>query len=460
VSWDAWNTPAKSDDAPTWGDYGKAVGAGAASVGADLAAAGRYFYDMGKSPAVAGIFADLQDVFSTAADNTTDSMTKEGRDRLASTITSDKFWEHPASASALKLANMSPMVAASILPGGIVSDATMAAAATAAAGGALNAGGVVDEIYKKADALSDDDLKKASDYYAGLRASGLDEKAARSDYTKSLMGLKPAINFIVGAGVGAIGPAGQAVKGLKGAATSEAGVVGRTATGAAEGAATMGAQSGVGDYSTQQAEVEGGLKPNIDTGALVDHVLEGGAFGAAIGGGVKAVLGKGKAKANEIKARKQQEQPLDDVTPQNAKGSGTGTPIPPLETAPVGNEQNEPTRSSQTYPKAEAAKGKGKKDQVKGPTATTVEAGAPDAAQAAALGDSNAAPPEVAEAAQRVAQPVPPPAPTEAPARSSTSRGRGGVAACRAPGYPRSNPHSSAASAGSTRACGAAAGSV
>jgi hypothetical protein len=416
VSWDAWNTPAKSDDAPTWGDYGKAVGAGAASVGADLAAAGRYFYDMGKSPAVAGIFADLQDVFSTAADNTTDSMTKEGRDRLASTITSDKFWEHPASASALKLANMSPMVAASILPGGIVSDATMAAAATAAAGGALNAGGVVDEIYKKADALSDDDLKKASDYYAGLRASGLDEKAARSDYTKSLMGLKPAINFIVGAGVGAIGPAGQAVKGLKGAATSEAGVVGRTATGAAEGAATMGAQSGVGDYSTQQAEVEGGLKPNIDTGALVDHVLEGGAFGAAIGGGVKAVLGKGKTKANEIKARKQQEQPLDDVTPQNAKGSGTGTPIPPLETAPVGNEQNEPTRSSQTYPKAEAAKGKGKKDQVKGPTATTVEAGAPDAAQAAALGDSNAAPPEVAEAAQRVAQPVPPPAPTEAPA--------------------------------------------
>ncbi len=395
MSWDAWSTEPQSDEGATWGDYGKALGTGAANVASNVAGGLRYFYEQGKSPDGASLFGALEGAAAKASEDLTDSMTKEGRDRMSAAVTSDKFWEHPLSSSALKATGMAPMVVASVLPGALIADATMALAATAAAGGALNAAGVIDEIYKKTDAQSDEDLKKASDYYAGLRAT-FDEKEARRQYNETLMGLKPAIAFAIGAGVGAVGPAAKAVQGLK-AGTGE-GVLRGAATGAAEGATGLAAQSGSTDYMVQSAEVKGGLKKDIDKDALVNAVLEGGAFGAAMGGVAGAVAGRGKAKAEEIKAKKAKpakpEEPT--VTPevkpedvnQQPKNAGTGNQSPPVETAPVGDKQNAVTRSETQYPKAEAAKGQSrKKGEVKGTATEVVEAGTPSTAEAAAITD-------------------------------------------------------------------------
>ena len=327
-AWDAWGTQPQDDSSPTWGDYAKAIGAGAANIGEGAAAASRYFFNLGQSQDGADLSKGFQDLFGTVGGDLTSSMTPEARDRLASTFTSDTFWQHPVSASALKLANMSPMVAAAVVPGGVMADATMGTIATAAAGGALNADGVINEIYKKTDGMSDKDLQSASDYYAGLRSSGNSEKEARRQYNLSLMGMKPALNFVLGAAVGAAGPAGEAVRGLQGAGEAVAGSLARrVAGGAARGAAEMGAQSGVANYTTQLAAQQGGLQKDIDTDALAQSVLEGGVTGALMGGAGSAIARGGKAG-------------------KAAKGAKASTPIEEPDRVPEPN-QSTPTQGNE-----------------------------------------------------------------------------------------------------------------
>lgn len=410
MSWDAWNTEPQTEENPTWGDYAKTLGQGTAAIGEGLAGAARYFYEAGKSENGADLSRAIQGAFGKVSADMQESMTPEARQRLQSTLTSDEFWQHPLSSAALKATGMAPMVAAAAIPGGLIGDAITATAVTAAAGGVLNAGSVIDEIYKKTDALSDDELQKQSDFYAGLRAT-FDEKEARRQYNETLMGLKPAINLVVGAAAGAFGPAAAIVKGAKGAGP---GVLAATA----EGAAGNAVQGGVADYSVQEAELEGGLKKDFDQKALIDAVLEGGVLGAAGGavGGAVGKLSKGKAKAEEIKAKQSPEVEVDlnEATAQAPKQSGSGVAKPPVEAAPIGNPDSAPTRSETAYPKAEAAKAKGK-GKVKGPTVETVEPAAPSVAEAAAIADfqqprapevqAPEVPAPVAEAAQRVARP-------------------------------------------------------
>ena len=415
MAWDAWDTDVQSDEGVTWGDYGKAVGAGASTVASNVAGGLRYYFEQGQQQNAADLFGAAQGAAGKATEDITDSMTKEGRDRLSASITSEKFWEHPISSAALKATNMSPMVVASILPGGLVADAASALALTAVGGGALNAAGVIDEIYKKTDSLSNSELANKSDYFAGL-LSMYDEKEARRQYNESLMGMKPAIAFAIGAGVGYLGPAGNMIRGAKGAAAHGA------VPGAVEGAASLAGQSGSSDYMVQSAEVEGGLKKDIDKGALVDAVLEGGAFGAGLGGAAGAIAGrKGRAKKTVTPE-------VNDNAAQTQDGRTGGT-VPPVEAAPVGNKQNEPTRSETQYPKAEAAKGKSK-----GPVAEVVEPGAPTVAEKAAVAEVQQqvlpepkipevprvpeAPPAPAPApvAQEVAPSVPPRVPVDNPA--------------------------------------------
>jgi hypothetical protein len=401
VSWDAWATQPKPEEesSVTWGDYGKALGQGAAGVGENLASLSRYYFEAGKSENAADLSHAIQGIFGKAGRDIVGSMTPEGRDRLSATITSDKFWEHPISSSALKITGMTPMVAASVIPGALVADVSMAAMAAAATGGALSAGDVVNEIYKKTDETSDEDLKKASDYYAGLRST-FGEKEARRQYNETLMGMKPALNFVLGTAVGAVSPAANIVRGLKGGAAHG------VARSAAEGAAGEVVQEGFGNYSVQQAEIEGGLKKDFNAQALVDAALEGGVLGGLMGGAAGTVgHRKGKAKVNEV-----------------AKEQGRGAEDASVEAAPVvKNQVPEVTGTTVSAPAKPAKKGKVGKVE-----AEVVQPGAPTAAETIAIAQQQqpnapSAPevlvPEPAPTpVQEVApQPTPEASPVEAP---------------------------------------------
>ena len=406
MSWDAWAAQPKSEEeqSVTWGDYGKALGQGATGVGEGAASLARHFYEMGKSTDAADLSRAIQGAFGKAGQDIVGSMTPEGRNRLSATITSDQFWEHPLSATALKATGMVPMVAASVIPGALMADASIAAMTAAAAGGAFSAGDVVNEIYKKTDETSDDDLKKASDYYAGLRAS-FDEKEARRQYNETLMGMKPAMNFVLGVATGAVGPAANIVRGLKGGAAHG---IGR---GAAEGAAGEVVQEGFGNYSTQQAEIEGGLKKELDTQALVDAALEGGVLGGLMGGAAGTVGRKGKAKADEVAKRQ-------------ARVEEAGVEAPP-----VVEDAGSQVAGTSVSPPAKPAAAKGKvKDNVE-----VVAPGAPNTAETIAIADKQQPPapePTVPEVPTANAQPpvevqpgVAPPVPDQTIAPSPTEIG-------------------------------------
>src|SRR5207249_716337 len=117
--------------------------------------------------------------------------------------------------------------------------------------------------YKKSDALSDKDLQSQSQYYKQLRDQGLDEKTARMEFNTELRGSVGALNALMGAAVGVVGPAGQIARGLKGGTAAigagERGILGRAGAGAAEGGVGMGAQGGVMDASVQSALMNNGL---------------------------------------------------------------------------------------------------------------------------------------------------------------------------------------------------------
>ncbi|MGE4042307.1 PLxRFG domain-containing protein [Pseudolabrys sp.] len=279
----------KEDESPSWSDYGNVAVSSVKSLGAQAMGFGRYINELAGDSTRADYFRAKENNIQAGVDDTLGKLSKPARDRLESSITSGEFWKHPFSAGALKLTGTSAQIASSILPGALVSGTLKATMAVAAAGGAINVGQVVDEFYREVDAIPDDELQKKSDLYRGLR-SMYDESDARAEYNTQVLGLKPAINFVVGAAANAIGPAGQIVRGVKGAGASVTGganIGQRVLAGAAEGAAGGAIQGGVADYSVQSSLVEGGAKPEIDMDRLVSAVLEpsalGGVMGAAAG---------------------------------------------------------------------------------------------------------------------------------------------------------------------------------
>ena len=128
------STPAPSDEGVSWGDYLKTLGAGTAAVGGGLAAATRQFYEAGKGENGAKLAKAIQDAFGGVESGIRDSMGDEAKKRLSATITSEDFWNNPGSATALKLTNMAPMVAATLVPvrvgGGVALSRTSAQAAS------------------------------------------------------------------------------------------------------------------------------------------------------------------------------------------------------------------------------------------------------------------------------------------------------------------------------------------
>jgi hypothetical protein len=412
-------------DAPrgTAGDFAKTLGAGTLDIGSNLAAGARYAFEAGQSPHGAAISKALQDVFSTGSEEIRDTLNPETKKLAAATLTSPEFWEHPLLATSLKATGMVPAVAALAIPGGILADTVGATLAVAGGGAALNAGAGIDEFYKKLDAASDDELQEQSPKYRAMREV-MDEKSARARFNRESLGWAPAINAVLGAAAGAVGPAGTAARGLARGVDNavvgagERGALGSAAVGGAEGAVGNAAQAAGADVTGQQADINAGFAKEMDLARAANSALEGGALGGLMGGAVGLVAGGGKTPAAE--PTKRLNAKLDkvdevapvatsDATPPQTKSTGTtGVAAPPPETIQVGNPQNAPTRSSRDG----AKKTKGKVAGASEAEVTTVVG--PDAAQAAAVaaneGSTDQAPPVAAPPA-----PPPPAGPSRSP---------------------------------------------
>jgi hypothetical protein len=372
---------------PTWTDEGLAVKSGAEGLGASVASGVRAVSEDIKDPILAPAAKFIQSYLNDASDEDIKSMSPVARERINAAVTDPEFYKHPVSSALLKGLNMSPMLAASLMPGGWVADA--------AAFGGINAAQGINDMYKLTDTKSDEDLQKEFPYYASLRSMGMDESDARAQSNEKLRGLKPLINFAVGAAAGALGPIGGIARGLSGEAAGAtiepaSGIVSRALSGGVEGAIAMGGQGAVSEATMQSAKIEAGQQKEFNPDEIANAALQG----AAMGGVPGALLG-GLFKGHG-------EEKVDTHT-QPPKGYGTGNAPPPPTNVEVGNEGSAPTRSEQNYPKGNEASA-----TQRDPSVQTVDVLSPDAAQAVAMATKPEAPAPAPAPAQPAQQQVPP----------------------------------------------------
>jgi len=279
------------------GDTWKAVKSGVQSgvVGPALAG-GRYLAERNGATNLTTIFKNLGISSDEYAQENIDEMSPAARKAMTATVTSPEFWEHPLRAARLKAANMSPGLAATLVPATIMGGPVGATLMAGVANGALSAGAATQEIYKKIDETSDEDLRKQVPFYDGLRDLGMDEKSAREKFNQTTQGETPLFNLLIGTGAGVLGPVAGAARVLKGGAgvigAAERGVMGRAAVGATEGAGVNAVQGGAQNVSVQDALMDAGLQKKFDASSLGNALVEQMAVGAIIGGGAGAATSR------------------------------------------------------------------------------------------------------------------------------------------------------------------------
>jgi hypothetical protein len=341
----------------TTADFAKTLGAGALDVGSNAAAGARYFYELGGSEAGADITQGLQKIFRAGSESISDTMNPETRKLAAATLTSKEFWEHPVLGTALKTTGMLPSVAALAIPGGLLADVASATVFAASAGAALNAGDAVDQFYQRLDKMSDKELQEEAPKYRAMREM-MGEKDARARFNREAQGWGPALNAIIGAASGAVGPAGVAARAIAGAGKSganavvgagERGAIKSAGIAAVGGATTNALEEGTLDFTVQNAELEAGLRKEFDIARTANAALEGGALGGLLGGGVGGAVG-GKTKPKAVERIEDMIATTDTPDPQ-AKTGTTGTAAKPAEI--VANPQNAPTTTDRDMGKTD-----------------------------------------------------------------------------------------------------------
>jgi DNA-binding ferritin-like protein (Dps family) len=351
----------------TAADFGKTFAAGTTAVGSNLAGALRYGWELGGSEGGAQIAKGLQDLFSAGTDSIEGTINPETRKLAASHLTSDEFWAHPVLATALKTTNMLPSVAAMAIPGGLMADAVEATMIAAGAGGVLQAGEGLDEFYRQLDAMPDKKLQEQSPKYKAMREI-MDEADARKRFNREAQGWGPAINAVLGAVTGAVGPAGTAARGLAGGAENavlgagERGALKSGAIGAAEGVGANALQEGVADAVQQNAEIEAGMSKEFDRARTANAALEGGAMGGLFGGAVGVVAGGhgGERTAAARPPKVPDEVATTAVASPQVKEGSTGVPAKPAEIE--ANPQNAPTTTERDMGKADKKTAKPKNE--------------------------------------------------------------------------------------------------
>lgn len=292
---------AEEEASPTWGDYGTAVKAGGYDVLGSLQAAGRYLTELSGDEGGQRYYKALGQINDLDTQDAVEGLSPAARKRLTAAVTSEDFWSHPVSATALKAARMTPTLAASIIPAVLLPGGGSVVAA--GIGGSMTAAQTLDDLYQQIDEVPEDKLMEIP-YYAGLRSMGKDETEARREYGAELRGHKPLLLFALGALTNAVGPAGQLSRVAKGGAASLTGTGGNIATrvgkGLAEGAASEFVEEGVQNAAVQEAGVRGGLQKEFDYGKFMDAALEGGLLGGLFGGVAGVPGGHGKSDTKKV----------------------------------------------------------------------------------------------------------------------------------------------------------------
>lgn len=290
-----------------------------------------------------------------------------------------------------------PSLVASAVPAmalGPVFGATAATVGAGVLGGAMNAGDVYNEIVENLEKTPDAKLQWVSPEYRAYRMS-MDEPDARIMFRQTVAGYKPLIAAAI-----TIATSKYGVEGLV-ARRSAGEAVPTRLVNAALGLAGEGTQEFAENFSNKVlagvANKQAGIG-EVEWRDALQEALDGAVAGGFLGGGTGFVTGKG------ILPRSKQGVPAS--TPpatQPPKGTGTGAPVQPAEIEPPN--PSAPTGSETQYPKGEAAKATGKKRQAKG-TVPVVEG--VDPAQEAAITAANPVPPEIAQKAAGINQPVTP----------------------------------------------------
>lgn len=367
---------------PTWEDYGRAAGAGAAEqLGAGTAANVRAATD--RAPTAVGRFSNelsktLQQGFNETADNLRGGMSEVAQKRIATAVTSEEFLKQPGSIAALKAAGFVPSMAALVFSGGPVG--------AAIAGGILSSGEFNNTVDKLIDKHDDAALRDTNPWYANLRDAGMSEAEARIDLKEKISGNRALVNFLTGTATGALGAGGKLASAAAGKAAATFAGEGASATrravvGGLEGGISEGIEEGTQAVTGQLAETDFNPKKQFDTRQIVDSVAEGVLFGGAFGAAAHAATGGHSKKASsKVEATEAASPPVVADAPH----------IAPAENTSVGNEQNAPTRSETVYQKAEAAKrGKGSKASVQTKVVVAEPGAAPAPDQAMALAEIN-----------------------------------------------------------------------
>lgn len=283
-------------------DYPLAFGSRAAGMVGDLGAAVRAIgesredenYKAGQAAEYLGKFT--QSVFGGLEDAAIENMSPTSKRDFQSAVTSPEFWS--LNSFALKSLNMAPDIAAAAIPSAIFPGIVAATSIAAMQGGVTSTAGVIDEMYRMTDALSDAELQKQAPLYARIRGEGKNEEQARREYNEVFRGMRPLIAGAIGTVTNAFGPAGQAARAMGGGAAALSGEVGeklltRVGKGVAEGAISEGIQEGSEDLVTQQGAVEATLASQINIGQTLESAATGAVMGGILGGGVSAVAGRG-----------------------------------------------------------------------------------------------------------------------------------------------------------------------
>lgn len=311
------------DGSPTWGDYLKTLTTiGGTEVVSALPAATRYLSDKFASDTDFGKLLSATSAATEAglhhfSEDQIKSLSPAAKRNLLAPIGSEDFYAHPISSSLLKITRMTPgtlAIAGSLLTG------APAILALGTAGGALASAQTIDEAYHQIDDMSDAELVKNSDYYAGIRAKGTSEGDARKQIAQIMLGAKPALMFAVGAVAGNIGVPGQAARLATGA--MEKGIVKGAIREGAVGATAGGAQSGIGAAVNEQGQIDAGFKKDVDPSAIIQAALEGTLLGGVTGGGLG---GLGGIRGKKAKAVPEPDDTVVDTT-------DTGAIVPPADT--------------------------------------------------------------------------------------------------------------------------------
>ncbi|MCJ2067058.1 PLxRFG domain-containing protein [Methylobacterium sp. J-088] len=315
-------------------DYGKSALAGAYGVAGGVASGVDYLADTDDGSDIKGV----RHWAEQGAKDTISSMSPEARDALNAGFLpgGDKsIWSPGVSISqsiGLKLANASPSLVASIIPGGIVAKVAQGAGLAAgaaglagtAAGGTVNAtmmgGQVYDDIENSILDAKDDYLQKNSPLYQYLRNDhdgkpGVSETVAKKVLVETAADNKPLIAAAVGFATDQFGATAMAAKHAVGEAGE--GVFKGLRKGAAEEAGNEAIQNASQEGLTQEGQIEAGTQIGFDWKKFAEQVVQGGTIGGLMGGAVGGVT--------HIGGRQGQSAAGSDRVPEDVVGPAVPT---------------------------------------------------------------------------------------------------------------------------------------